>query len=114
MSPNKQPILTAVGVFQSQFGAPPGSSDAKAECEKWERLCGELLADCERLRAELEKERLDRMWKEFQPKLTMEEVYAQVDRETTLEQIIDELEQSLVGEDDLPQPVFLAVRKSDA
>lgn len=58
---------------------PPGTQDPKDDCEKWERLCGELLADRERLRSALERERLDRMWKEFKPALTMAEVFAQVD-----------------------------------
>ncbi len=87
-----QPNLTAVGVFQAHFGALPGSQDARAECERWERLCEQLLADRERLRAELEKARLDKICKDFKPNLTMEMVYSQVDRATTMDQIISELE----------------------
>ena len=99
MSIPMQSIPTAVGAFQAHFGAPPGGQDAKAECEKWERLCGELLAERERLRAALEKERLDRIWHEYGPTtLTMEEVYAQVDRETTIEQIIADLKNELEAE----------------
>jgi len=80
-----------MAVFQTNYGSPPGSQDAKADCEKWERLCDELLVERARLRAALEKECLDRMWREFKPTLTMEEVYAQVDRETSLEQIVLDL-----------------------
>jgi hypothetical protein len=83
---------TPVGAYQAYFGALPDGQDKKAECEKWERLCGELLAERERLRAELEKERLDSLCKNFKLELTMEEVYAQVDRECSLEQIIADLE----------------------
>jgi hypothetical protein len=83
---------TAIAVFQANYGSPPGSQDAKADCEKWERLCDELLIQREGLRTELEKARLDAICKDFKLELTMEEVYAQVDRETTLEQLIAELE----------------------
>lgn len=82
----------AVAVFQAHFGAAPGSQDANSECEKWEQLCDQLLADRERLRAELEKARLDKICKDFKPELTMEIVYSQVDRETTMDQIITDLE----------------------
>src|ERR1700683_3169347 len=81
MSNTSQPNFTAVSIFQAHFGAPPGSQDAKTECEKWERLCDELLAERERLRAELEKARLDKICKDFQPELQMEEIYAQVVRD---------------------------------
>jgi hypothetical protein len=105
MSNTVQPNSTAVGVFQAQFGAPPGSQDAKAECEKWQRLCDELLADRERLRAdrerlraEVERRRLDEMCKHYKLNLTMEQVYAQVDRESSIEQVIAELERELEAE----------------
>lgn len=45
----------------------------------------------QREQTELEKAQLDRFWKEFEPP-SMEEVFAQVDRETTTDQIIMELE----------------------
>ena len=98
MSPFIQTIPTAAGEFQAQFGAPPTGHDAKAECEKWQRLCDKLLTEREFLRVELEKERLDRICKEFIPTLTMDEVYAQIDRETTLEQLIDDLQKELETE----------------
>jgi hypothetical protein len=92
MSNTIHPNFTAMSIFQAYFGAPPGSQDSKIECENWQRLCDELLADRERLRAELEKARLDKICKDFKPTFTMEEVYSQVDRQTTIEQIIAELE----------------------
>jgi len=94
MSNSIQPGFTASGIFQAQFGAPPGSQDAKTECEKWQRLCDELLADRERLRAEVEKGRLEKFCNDFKPEFTMEEIYAQVDRETTMTEIIAGLEQA--------------------
>ena len=89
-----------VGEFQSQFGAPPGTQDPKAECEKWQQLCGRLLADRERLRAELEQARLEKIFGEWdqEPVLSMEQVYAQVERTTTLDQIIADLEREVEAE----------------
>ena len=92
MSTLSQAPPTATGIFQAHFGIAPGSQDPKADCEKWQRLCDELLAERERLRAELEKARLDEFCKGFVPTLTMAEVYAQVDRETTIEQLIADIE----------------------
>ena len=95
---------TPVGEFQAHFGSPPGAQDPKAECEKWERLCAELLAEREQLRAELaraqaeqEKAVLRVMFAEFEsmPKLTMAEIYAQVDRETSMDDIIADLHREL-------------------
>lgn len=84
--------VTAGSIFKAHFGASPGEHDAKVECEKWQRLCDELLAERERLRAQLERARLEAFCKEPQPNLTMEQVYAQVDRDTTIQQLIAELE----------------------
>lgn len=91
---------TASSLFQSHFGTPPGGQDAKAECKNWERLCDELLAERVRLKSELEKARLEAIFKEWdaEPKLTMEEIYAQVDRTTSMEQIIADLEKQLEEE----------------
>ena len=96
---------TPGGEFQAHFGAPPGAQDPKAECEKWERLCAELLAERERLRASLAQARADHeksvlaaMFAEFKPTLTMAEVYAQVDRETSMDQIIADLQSELEAE----------------
>lgn len=97
MSIPTQSTPTAAGVFQAHFGAPPGSQDAVADCEKWQRLCDELLAERARLRAELEKARLEQIFREWDslPIQTMEEVYAQVDRSTTLEQLVAEMREEL-------------------
>ena len=90
MSDLNHATQTAAGVFQAHFGAPPGSQDAKADCEKWQGLCEKLLNERERLRTELaaekanrEKAVLDAMCKDFVLPLTMEQVYALVDKETT-------------------------------
>jgi hypothetical protein len=53
MSNSTQSLPTPTGAPQAHFGGPPGSSDLAAECKKWENLCGELLAEREKLRAEL-------------------------------------------------------------
>ena len=94
----------AVGEFQTLFGAPPGTLDPKAECEKWQRLCAELLADRERLRAQLARERaahertvLESMRAEIDPSLTMEQVIAQIDRTTPLEKTIADLKRESGG-----------------
>jgi hypothetical protein len=97
MSTPIQFVPTAVGVFQAHFGDPPGSQDPKAECEKWERLCGELLAERARLKAELEQLRLEQIFKEWEqiPVPSWEEMQTQIDRETSFEQLIDELKAEL-------------------
>lgn len=46
---------TPIGEFQAHFGSTPGSADLAAECKKWEKLCGELLVDRDKLRAELDE-----------------------------------------------------------
>ena len=53
MSNPIQSMPTPTGEFQAHFGGPPGSTDLTAECKKWEKLCGELLAERESLRAEM-------------------------------------------------------------
>ena len=90
---------SAAGEFQAHFGAPPGGKDARSDCEKWQRLCEELLAERERLRAQLANEKasrekavLDAICKDYTLPLTMEQVYALVDKETTMEQLMAELE----------------------
>jgi hypothetical protein len=93
MSSSILPHVAASAVFQAHYSALPGSQDPRSECEKWQRLCDQLLAERERLRSELEKARLHTFCKDYQPQ-SMEMVYSQVDRETTLEQIIGELEQA--------------------
>jgi hypothetical protein len=88
--------------FQAHFGAPPGLQDARHECEKWERLCAALLEERSRLQAELAKATAKHdadlkalcafLCKEPKFDLTMDQVYAQVEQDTSLEQIISELE----------------------
>jgi hypothetical protein len=53
MSNPIQSTPTPTGEFQAHFGIPPGSSDTAAACKNWEKLCGELLAEREKLRGEL-------------------------------------------------------------
>jgi hypothetical protein len=85
---------TSSGVFQSQFGSPPGSHDPKAECEKWQQLCDKLIADYQRVREELGKARLERVFAEWDrdPIQSLEEVLARIDRTTTFDQLIEEIE----------------------
>ena len=90
-----QPVPTAVSVFQAHFGAPPGGQDAKKECQNWQRLCDELLAERARLRAELEQRRLQEILSKPMPDLTMEEVYAQVDHTTSLDEMIADMKKEL-------------------
>jgi hypothetical protein len=91
---------TAINIFQTNFGLTPGSQDPKLECEKWQQLCNELLADRERLRAELEKARLDQICSDWerQPIGSMEEVLANVDRTTTLDEVIAGFRRELEAE----------------
>ncbi len=98
MSNSIQPPATPLDEFQAHFGAAPGTLDAKAECEKWQRLCAELLAERDKLRAALADEQaahertvLTMMRDEVDPNLTMEEIYASIDRGTSFEQLIAEL-----------------------
>ena len=98
MSSFHQSSPNATGLFQAHFGTPPGSQDAKAECEQWQRLCDQLLAERARLRAEVEKARLDEICRAPIPLQTMAEVYVQVDRTTSLDQIIAELKKELEAE----------------
>ena len=46
--------------FQNHFGGSPGSGDVAGDCKKWEQLCGDLLAEREMLREELERTRTER------------------------------------------------------
>jgi hypothetical protein len=94
---------TTIGEFQAHFGSPPGSQDARADCAKWERLCAELIEERSRLQLELAKATAQNeaylkslcaiAFQGFKFDLTMDEVYAQVDRTTSLDQLIAELEQ---------------------
>ena len=98
MSISMPTTQTPASLFQSQFGAPPGSQDLRADCERWERLCAELLAERERLRAELERARFDEFCRSALPKLTREELSCQVDRENSLDDIIAQLKEEARAE----------------
>jgi hypothetical protein len=102
MSNPIQSIPTPTGEFQAHFGGPPGSSDFAAECKKWEKLCGELLVEREKLRAELanlqgehdacRSSLLHLAWKDY--KLDMDEAvgFAHLDDKPSLRELIAELE----------------------
>jgi hypothetical protein len=58
---NPIPTITSpTGEFQAHFGGPPGSSDLVAACNKWEKLCTDLLAQRQKLREELSKTQAER------------------------------------------------------
>ena len=101
MSSPTQAIPNPVGIYKAHFGTLPGSQDPKAECEKWERLCGELLAERARLKSELEALRLEQITREWAqiPIPSWEEMQTQIDRSTTLEQIIADLKAEAEAED---------------
>jgi hypothetical protein len=96
------PLANPGAEFQAHFGAPPGSLDARSECEKWERLCAALLEERARLQAELAAAKAENeanlkalralLCKDFKFDLTKDEVYAQVDKGMSLEQLVAELE----------------------
>jgi hypothetical protein len=95
MSDTMQTPPTPASVFQAHFGAPPGAQDPRADCEKWERLCGELLAERAKLREELLRARFVEFCKEPFPLLTRDELEAQIDREGTIDEIIADLKKEL-------------------
>jgi hypothetical protein len=102
MSNPIQSVPTPTGEFQAHFGGPPGSSDLAADCKKWENLCGELLAERQRLREDLAKTQSEReqylkslyhlLCKDYVCPYTKEELFANAIFEPTMEEIIAELE----------------------
>ena len=104
MSENIQANGAASTFFQKQFGSAPGGEDPKAECEKWQRLCGDLLAERARLKEEVENLRLEQITREWEqtPIPSWEEMEKQLDRSTTLEQIIAEMKAELEAEHGQP------------
>jgi hypothetical protein len=101
MSNPIQSLPTPTGEFQAHFGGPPGASDAKAECKKWETLCGELLAERQKLRDEYAqlkrkydactKALCELKFKDYDPPvITDEEALACLDQNPTLDEIIQE------------------------
>jgi hypothetical protein len=103
MSNPIQNIPTPTGEFQAYFGGPP-SSDLAAECKKWETLCGELLAEREKLRGQLaqvsteyeacKKSLFHIHCKDYQPAFTKADVadaLTKANEKPTVRDIIDEL-----------------------
>ncbi len=98
------PIDSTISIseFQERFGGPPGSLDATTECKKWEKLCGEAIAERDRLREELGKVQSERdaylktvyyfMCKDYQPTFTKEELFANVGRQPSFGELIAEIE----------------------
>ena len=104
MSNPVQSNPTPIGEFKAHFGGPPGSTDLAADCKKWENLCGELLAEREKLRAEMaklsresetyRKSLIHMLAKEFKPGFDVELAFAHLNDKSTIEEIIAELERS--------------------
>jgi hypothetical protein len=104
MSNPTHPISTPTGEFQAHFGAAPGSPDLVAECRKWEKLCGELLAEREKLRAELlqtqrefavcRKSLFHLVFKDDPVDFDVAEALVHVDDKPTIEEIIAEFAQT--------------------
>jgi hypothetical protein len=99
--PTPSPI-NAANEFKAHFGAAPGVQDPTIECANWQRLCETLLAERTVLQTQLEAARADAeshlkslealACKSFKLDLTMGQVYSLVDKETSLAQLIAELE----------------------
>ena len=104
MSNPSETFPTPISEFQAHFGAPPGALDAKAECEKWQRLCAELIVQRQRLREELAKAQADRdasvkAWlrlecENFESPYTREELFSFLDQRPTIQEVIEELERA--------------------
>jgi predicted nuclease with TOPRIM domain len=102
MSDSVQSLRTPTAEFQAHFGGLPGSSDLAAECKKWENLCGDLLAERQKLREELAQ-----MQREYDacrktlfhlkckdytpPEITDKEALAYVDLRPSIHELIAEL-----------------------
>ena len=104
MSNLSQSISTPTGEFQAHFGGPPGSADLTADCKNWESLCGELLAERQKLREELAKSRRERdqylkslyhfLCKDYKPDFDRETAFAHIDDKPTIQELIAELERT--------------------
>ncbi|MBI2808088.1 MAG: hypothetical protein HYX68_24145 [Planctomycetes bacterium] len=102
MSNPISPGPTPIGEFQSHFGGPPGSSDLQAECKKWEKLCADLLAQRETLRAELAEKQAEcemyrrsmfhNLCKDYKPDVDEAIGFAHMDDKPTVQELIAELE----------------------
>ena len=97
-------IPTTTGEFQAHFGGPPNGNDVSADCKKWEQLCGELLCEREKLRAELREtsrqleacaQTLFRMQcKDYKPTFTKADVdaaFAKINEKPSVQDIVTEL-----------------------
>jgi hypothetical protein len=101
MSNLNQTIPTPSVEFRSHFGGPPGISDAAGDCKNWEKLCGELIAERERLRSELaqmrreyeacQKSLFQLICKDYKPDYDREVAFAHIDDKPTVEELIAEL-----------------------
>jgi hypothetical protein len=104
MSNPIQSMPTPTGEFQAHFGGPPGSSDLVADCKKWEKLCGELLAEREKMRADAAKMRREFdlckkslyhvVFKDAKNDFDLEVALAHLNDKPTLEELIAQLEQA--------------------
>src|SRR5438105_2677488 len=102
MSNPTETATPSISEFQAHFGTPPGAQDAAGECKKWAQLCAEVIADRDRLRAELAKTQAERdaylksvyhlMCKDYVCPYTKEELFAMAVYEgPTLRELIAEL-----------------------
>ena len=103
MSTPIRSMPTPTGEYQTHFGSPPGSSSLAADCKNWENLCGKLLAEREKLRAELAQMRREydacrKTLFHFQcrdytpPDFDREQAFAHIDDKPTVEELIAELQ----------------------
>lgn len=107
MSDPVQSLPTPTGEFLAHFGGPPGSADLAADCKKWEKLCGELLAEREKLRDELAKTQAERdgyvkalmraECENYVCPFTKEELFANAVYEPTIPEILAEVEKDQEG-----------------
>jgi hypothetical protein len=91
--------------FQAHFGTPPGLPDPVAECKNWEKLCGDLLAERQKLREDLANAQTERdrymkslsyfVGKDYVCPYTDEELLSCVDRQPPLRELITELERGM-------------------
>lgn len=99
MSSPIQANPNSIGELPRNNGVPTGTQDPRSTCEKREQWYAKLFAEGE-LRSDEEKARLEKILAEWdaEPVLSMEEVFAQVDRSTTLEEMIAEMKREAEAE----------------
>jgi hypothetical protein len=88
-----------IGDLPSKIVAPTGTPDYDAARAKREKWYAKLFAEGE-LRSEEEKVRLEQILAEWEaePVLTWEEISAQIDRTTSLEEIVAEMRREAEAE----------------